>query len=109
MVTHSDFVVPYRKYLECTTSPIPVGTTFEMKYNLDDSPERRLRGVVTGVSGVDPYRWPNSKWRSLIVCWDDMVHQQERVSPWDIDSSSTYAFPSLKRPRSSLQTSLTTA
>ncbi|KAL6506737.1 ADP-ribosylation factor 4 [Orobanche hederae] len=66
MSTHSNFVVPYSKYLECTTSRILVGTTFEMKYDLDDSPERRLRGVVTGVSGVDPCRWPNSKWRSLI-------------------------------------------
>nr|ANI70189.1 auxin response factor ARF17 [Salvia miltiorrhiza] len=99
--SHSTFIVPYRKYLECTGSPIPVGMRFKMKNDLDDSPERRFSGVVTGVSDVDPYRWPNSKWRSVMVRWDEASDEQERICPWDVESSSSYAPLSLKRLRSS--------
>ncbi|XP_020552347.1 auxin response factor 4-like isoform X2 [Sesamum indicum] len=86
-----DFIIPYQKYLKCATSQIPVGTRFKMRIDLDDSPERRFSGVVTGASDADPYRWPNSKWRCLMVCWDDdiMSNHQVRVSPWDIDSSGS--------------------
>ncbi|KAH6766252.1 hypothetical protein C2S52_017235 [Perilla frutescens var. hirtella] len=112
--THSAFIVPYQKYLQCTASPVPVGTRFKMNYHLDDdSPQTRFTGVVTGVSDADPYRWPNSKWRSLMVRWDHMVDRQERVSPWDINidpSRTSYAntplalsihpFPGMKRLRS---------
>lgn len=66
-----------------------------MRFEMDDSPERRYyyyyyylasffvlllvflednasvscrcAGVVTGVCDMDPYRWPNSKWRCLLV------------------------------------------
>ncbi|PIN14057.1 hypothetical protein CDL12_13327 [Handroanthus impetiginosus] len=111
--SHADFVVPYQKYLKCAASQTPVGTRFKMRFDLDDSPERRFSGVVTGVSDADPYRWPNSKWRCLMVRWDDdiMNNHQERVSPWDIDFSGNYAPPSIqssprmKRLRSNLQAS----
>ncbi|KAK4440762.1 Auxin response factor 4 [Sesamum alatum] len=91
--SHADFVIPYQKYLKCTSSQIPVGTRFKMRVDLDDSPERRFGGVVTGVCYADPYRWPNSKWRCLMVRWDDDIvsNHQERVSPWDIDLSGNYA------------------
>ncbi|KAK4483151.1 hypothetical protein RD792_010331 [Penstemon davidsonii] len=91
--SHADFIVPYQKYVKCTTGLIPVGTRFKMRFDLDDSAERRFGGVVTGVGDVDPYRWPNSKWRCLTVRWDEdmMSTHQERVSPWDIDFSGTYA------------------
>ncbi|KAI3450531.1 hypothetical protein Pfo_007196 [Paulownia fortunei] len=111
--SHADFIVPYQKYLKCTTSQIPVGMRFKMRFDLDDSPERRFGGLVTGVSDADPYRWPNSKWRCLMVRWDEdiMSNHQERVSPWDIDSSGNYAplsiqsSPRMKRLRSNLQAS----
>nr|GEZ12713.1 auxin response factor 4 [Tanacetum cinerariifolium] len=37
-----------------------------MKFCLDESPERRFIGVVTGVGDMDPYEWPNSKQRFLM-------------------------------------------
>ncbi|KZV47218.1 auxin response factor 4 [Dorcoceras hygrometricum] len=87
--SHADFIVPYQKYFKCTTSQIHVGTRFKMKFDLDDSPERRFSGVVIGVGDMDPYRWPNSKWRNLMVRWDDDIvsNHQDRVSPWVIEFS----------------------
>lgn len=109
--SHNDFVVPYQKYSKSTSSHIPVGTRFKMKFDFDDSPERRFSGVVTGVGDIDPYRWPNSKWRCLMVSWDEdiMSNHRERVSPWDIDFSGNYtplsiqSSPRMKKLRSSPQ------
>ncbi|KAH6836527.1 auxin response factor 4 [Perilla frutescens var. hirtella] len=109
--SHADFIIPYEKYVKCTTSQIPVGTRFRMRFDFDDSPERRFSGVVTGVGDIDPYRWLHSKWRCLMVRWDEdiMSNHQERVSPWDIDFSGNYAplsiqsSPRMKKLRSSLQ------
>ncbi|CAI9776435.1 unnamed protein product [Fraxinus pennsylvanica] len=108
--SHADFIVPYQKYLKSTANQIPVGTRFKMRFDIDDSPERRFCGVVTGVGDVDPYRWPNSKWRCLMVQWDEdiMRDHQDRVSPWDIDFSvpfphlSIHSSPRIKKLRSSL-------
>ncbi|XP_059314661.1 auxin response factor 4 [Lycium ferocissimum] len=112
--SHSDFVVPYQKYVKAISSRIPIGTRFKMRFDLDDSPERRYSGVVTGISDMDPFRWPNSKWRCLMVRWDDdiMSNHQERVSPWEIDSSvslpplSIQSSPRLKKLRTSQQAPL---
>lgn len=109
--SHADFVVPYQKYMKAINTRIPVGTRFKMKFDLDDSPERRYSGVVTGISDMDPFRWPNSKWRCLMVRWDEdiMSNHQERVSPWEIDSSvslpplSIQSSPRLKKLRTSQQ------
>ncbi|VFQ85070.1 unnamed protein product [Cuscuta campestris] len=94
--SHADFLVPYQKYVKSISNRIPIGTRFKMRFNMDDSPERRYSGVITGVNDLDPYRWPGSKWRCLMVMWDDdfMSNHQERVSPWEIDSSSV-PFPPL--------------
>ncbi|CAA0823180.1 Auxin response factor 4 [Striga hermonthica] len=91
--SHADFVIPYQKYVKATTSTISVGTRFKMRFDVDDYPDRRFSGVVTGIGDVDPYRWPHSKWRCLTVRWDEdiMSNHQERVSPWDIDLSGNYA------------------
>ncbi|GER34830.1 auxin response factor [Striga asiatica] len=90
--SHADFVIPYQKYVKATTSTISVGTRFKMRFDVDDYPDRRFSGVVTGNGDVDPYRWPHSKWRCLTVRWDEdiMSNHQERVSPWDIDLSGNY-------------------
>lgn len=109
--SHADFVVPYQKYVKAINTRIPVGTRFKMRFDLDDSPERRYSGVVTGISDMDPFRWPNSKWRCLMVRWDEdiMSNHQERVSPWEIDSSvslpplSIQSSPRLKKLRTSQQ------
>ncbi|XP_023729795.1 auxin response factor 4 [Lactuca sativa] len=85
----ADFVVPYVKYMDCINNMITNGTRFKMRFSMDESPERRFRGTVTGVSDMDPYKWSKSKWRCLMVRWDEDVgnSNQERISPWEIDLS----------------------
>ncbi|XP_059626755.1 auxin response factor 4 isoform X2 [Cornus florida] len=85
--SHAEFVVPYQKYVRSITNPICIGTRFKISFDMDDSPERS--GVVTGMGDSDPFKWTNSKWRCLMVRWDDDIVSdlQERVSPWEVDLS----------------------
>ncbi|PRQ33656.1 putative transcription factor ARF family [Rosa chinensis] len=109
--SHAEFVIPYQKYVRSIATPVTMGTRFKMRFDRDDSPERRCSGVVTGISDLDPYRWPKSKWRCLMVRWDDDIgnDHQERVSLWEIDPSvslpplSIQSSPRLKKLRTSLQ------
>ncbi|KAL5581215.1 hypothetical protein UlMin_013657 [Ulmus minor] len=109
--SHAEFVISYEKYVKSITNPVTIGTRFRTKFEMEDSPERRCSGVVTGICDLDPYRWSNSKWRCLMVRWDEDIgnNHQERVSPWDIDPSaslpplSIQSSPRLKRMRTSLQ------
>ncbi|RZB84048.1 Auxin response factor 4 isoform B [Glycine soja] len=90
--SHADFVVPYQKYIKSIKNPVTIGTRFKMKFEMDESPERRCTsGIVTGMSDLDPYKWPKSKWRCLMVRWDEDIEisHQDRVSPWEIDPSSS--------------------
>ncbi|XP_076894150.1 auxin response factor 4-like [Bidens hawaiensis] len=98
----ADFVVPYAKYMNCISNMITIGKRFKMRFSMDESPERRFRGVVIGVSDMDPYKWPKSKWRCLTVRWDEDVgnNNQERISPWEIDLSGA------SMPLLSIQSSL---
>ncbi|KAL6967301.1 ADP-ribosylation factor 4, partial [Sarracenia purpurea var. burkii] len=107
--SHAEFVVPYQKYIRSINNHIPIGSRFKIKFDVDDSPERS--GVVTGICDLDPYRWPQSKWRCLMVRWDEdrVSNHQEQISPWEIDPSvslppmSIQSSPSLKKLRASLQ------
>ncbi|KAL3530595.1 hypothetical protein ACH5RR_009917 [Cinchona calisaya] len=108
--SHTDFIVPYDKYVKSITNQIPVGTRFKISIDLDDAPERRFSGVVTGIGDADPCRWPNSKWRCLMVRWDeDVSNHHERVSPWEIDFSASFptlsiqSSPRIKKLRTCLQ------
>ncbi|KAG6681804.1 hypothetical protein I3842_13G107800 [Carya illinoinensis] len=109
--THAEFVISYQKYVKSITNPVTIGTRFKMRFEMDDSPERRCSGVVTGMSDLDSYRWPNSRWRCLMVRWDEDIASghQDRVSPWEIDPSvslpplSIQSSPRLKKLRTSLQ------
>ncbi|KAG6762024.1 hypothetical protein POTOM_032509 [Populus tomentosa] len=65
--THAVFVVPYQKYIKSINNAVCIGTRFKMRFEMDDSPERRCSGVVTGTADLDPYKWPNSKWRCLMA------------------------------------------
>ncbi|RDX96947.1 Auxin response factor 4, partial [Mucuna pruriens] len=90
--SHADFVVPYQKYVRSIKNPVTIGTRFKMKFEMDESPERRCTsGIVTGMSDLDPYKWPKSKWRCLMVRWDEdiEINHQDRVSPWEIDPSAS--------------------
>ncbi|KAL2938261.1 Auxin response factor 4 [Bienertia sinuspersici] len=98
--SHPDFILPYQRYIKSISNQTSAGTRFKMRFEVDESPERRCHGVVIGVKDIDPYKWPNSKWRCLMVRWDEDIvsDQQERVSPWDID-------PSVSLPPLSIQSS----
>ncbi|KAF2300574.1 hypothetical protein GH714_014083 [Hevea brasiliensis] len=108
--SNAEFVVPYKKYMKSIMNPVCIGTRFKMRFEMDDSPERRCSGVITEISDLDPYRWPNSKWRCLMVRWDEDIggDHQERVSPWEIDPSvslpplSVQSSPRLKKLRTGL-------
>ena len=39
--SHADFVVPYPKYVKSIKNPVTIGTRFKMKFEMDESPERR--------------------------------------------------------------------
>ncbi|MBA0839489.1 hypothetical protein Goarm_005203 [Gossypium armourianum] len=50
----------------------------------------RHSGVITGISDINPVRWPGSKWRCLMVRWDDIdANRHGRVSPWEIEPSGS--------------------
>ncbi|XP_012572776.1 auxin response factor 4 isoform X2 [Cicer arietinum] len=110
--SHAEFVVPYQKYVKSIKSPVSIGTRFKIRFEMDESPERRCNsGMLIGISDLDPYRWPKSKWRCLMVRWDEDIetNHQDRVSPWEIDPSSSLpplsiqSSPRLKKPRTGLQ------
>ncbi|GER57042.1 auxin response factor [Striga asiatica] len=102
----SDFVVPFAKYQKAVYSTqLSIGMRFGMMFETEESTKRRYMGTITGISDLDPLKWPNSKWRSLQVEWDEpgCGHRQNRVSPWEIETpESIFVFPSLttnlKRP-----------
>ncbi|KAL6511841.1 hypothetical protein OROGR_021438 [Orobanche gracilis] len=102
----SDFVIPFAKYQKAVYSTqLSVGMRFGMMFETEESTKRRYMGTITGISDLDPLRWPNSKWRSLQVEWDEpgCGDKRNRVSPWEIETpESLFIFPSLtanlKRP-----------
>ncbi|GER26590.1 auxin response factor [Striga asiatica] len=102
----SDFVVPFAKYQKAVYSTqLSIGMRFGMMFETEESTKRRYMGTITGISDLDPLRWPNSKWRSLQVEWDEpgCADRRNRVSPWEIETpESIFIFPSLtanlKRP-----------
>ncbi|KAG4979782.1 hypothetical protein JHK85_033740 [Glycine max] len=110
--SHADFVVPYQKYVKSIKNPVSIGTRFKMRFEMDESQERRCSsGTLIATSDLDPYRWAKSKWRCLMVRWDEDIetNHQDRVSPWEIDPSaplpplSIQSSPRLKKLRTGLQ------
>ena len=49
-------------------------------------------GTVMGIEGLDTTNWPDSKWRSVKVKWDELTsnikERPDRVSPWEIEIPS---------------------
>ncbi|XP_068665442.1 auxin response factor 3-like isoform X2 [Aristolochia californica] len=109
-VSPSEFIIPYWKFSKSFGHSFSVGTRFKMRYETEDAAERRYTGVISGISDLDPVRWPGSKWRCLVVRWDDDVEtrRQNRVSPWEIEPSGSFpgssnsTAPGLKRSKLSL-------
>ncbi|GMI72860.1 hypothetical protein HRI_000955300 [Hibiscus trionum] len=86
----SEFVIPVHKFLKSLDHSFSIGMRFKMRFEADDAAERRHSGVVTGISDMDPLRWPGSKWRCLLVRWDDInSNRHSRVSPWEIEPSGS--------------------
>nr|AJE26133.1 auxin response factors [Salix matsudana] len=106
----SEFVIPLVKYIKAVYhTRVSVGMRFRMLFETEESSVRRYMGTITGISDLDPVRWPNSHWRSVKVGWDESTtgERQPRVSLWEIEPLTTFpmypsAFPMrLKRPWSS--------
>ncbi|KAK8641972.1 hypothetical protein V6N13_011338 [Hibiscus sabdariffa] len=101
----SEFVIPLTKYIKAVYhTRVSVGMRFRMLFETEESSVRRYMGTITGISDLDPVRWPNSHWRS--VGWDESTagERQPRVSLWEIEPLTTFPmYPSpfplrLKRP-----------
>ncbi|XVE51402.1 hypothetical protein DITRI_Ditri02bG0037500 [Diplodiscus trichospermus] len=86
----SEFIIPVHKFLKSLDHSFTVGMRFKMRFETEDAAERRYTGLVTGIGDMDPVRWPGSKWRCLLVRWDDIdTNRHSRVSPWEIEPSSS--------------------
>ncbi|XP_038882084.1 auxin response factor 3 isoform X2 [Benincasa hispida] len=104
--TSSQFVLPFHKFLKSINHSFSVGMRFRLSFETEDAADRRHTGHITGVGDVDPIRWPGSRWRSLLVRWDDgETNRHGRVSPWEIEPSGSVSLssnlvpPGLKRTR----------
>lgn len=82
----SQFIIRLNKYLEAVKHDYGIGIRFKMRFEGEDSPERRFAGTIVGVEDFS-FHWEDSKWRSLKVQWDEpaSVPRPERVSPWEIE------------------------
>ncbi|XP_008777704.2 auxin response factor 17-like isoform X2 [Phoenix dactylifera] len=103
----SEFVIPLAQYVKAVYhTRVSVGMRFRMLFETEESSVRRYMGTITGISDLDPVRWPNSHWRSVKVGWDESTagERQPRVSLWEIEPLTTFPmyptpFPlRLKRP-----------
>ncbi|XP_004293901.1 PREDICTED: auxin response factor 3 [Fragaria vesca subsp. vesca] len=106
----SEFIIPFRKFLRSLGHSFCAGMRFKMRFETEDAAEQRYTGLVTGISELDPLRWPGSKWKCVAVRWDDIdtSKQHGRVSPWEIEPSGSISNSSglmasgLKRSRMGL-------
>ncbi|PKA59100.1 Auxin response factor 2 [Apostasia shenzhenica] len=96
-VNQSEFIIPHWKFRKSCNHAISGGARFKMRFDSDDAAERRYTGLVTAVSELDPVRWPGSKWRCLVVRWDEDdgvdCTRQNRVSPWEIEATGAVSSP----------------
>ncbi|CAH8314260.1 unnamed protein product [Eruca vesicaria subsp. sativa] len=101
----SQFIISLNKYLEAMNNKFSVGMRFKMRFEGEDSPERRFSGTVVGVKDCSTH-WKDSKWRCLEVHWDEpaSISRPDKVSPWEIEpfvTSENVPHPVMpkKRPR----------
>ncbi|KAK9035766.1 hypothetical protein V6N11_077796 [Hibiscus sabdariffa] len=105
----SQFIIGLNKYQKAIDHAFNVGMRFKMRFEGEDSPERKFTGTIVGVGDVSPH-WSDSKWRSLKVQWDEpaTIQRPERVSPWEIEpfgpsasasASANHVQPALKNKR----------
>ncbi|KAF6986301.1 hypothetical protein CFC21_004081 [Triticum aestivum] len=100
-LSQSEFIVPYWKFTKSFSQPFSVGSRFKMRYESEDAAERRYTGIITGTGDADPM-WRGSKWKCLLVRWDDdgEFRRPNRVSPWEIELTSSASGSHLAAPTS---------
>ncbi|KAG8068030.1 hypothetical protein GUJ93_ZPchr0005g15723 [Zizania palustris] len=105
----SEFIVPYWRFSKSLNHPFSIGMRFKLCYENEDANERSS-GLVSGICEVDPIKWPGSRWKCLVVRWDDNTDSspQHRVSPWEIEIvggsvSFTHCLSSSSSKRTKLQ------
>ncbi|CAH1430060.1 unnamed protein product [Lactuca virosa] len=104
----SPFIIGLNKYIQAVNNGFTVGMRFNMRFEGEDSPERRFTGTIVGVEDIS-IQCNCSKCRSLKVQWDEpaSLTRPERVSPWEIEtfvapvptSIPQPVAPKTKRPR----------
>ncbi|CAN4108443.1 unnamed protein product [Withania somnifera] len=82
----SQFIVGLNKYLEAVSHRFSVGMRFRMRFEGEDSPERRFTGTIIGTGDISS-QWSESEWRFLKIQWDEpaSIVRPDRVSPWEIE------------------------
>ncbi|EEF43383.1 hypothetical protein RCOM_1311830 [Ricinus communis] len=95
----SQFIISLNKYLEAINNKFSVGMRFKMRFEGEDSPERRFSGTIVGVEDFSPH-WLDSKWRQLKVQWDEpaSIPRPDKVSPWEIEPFSASAPSNISQP-----------
>ncbi|XXG61452.1 hypothetical protein AAC387_Pa05g0063 [Persea americana] len=88
----SEFIIPYRKFSKSFDYSFSVGMRFKTQLETEDAADQRYTGLITGIGDIDPAKWPGSKWRCLVVKWENDVgsKRQNRISPWEIEPSSSF-------------------
>uniref|UniRef100_A0A0A9CNA6 ARF2 n=1 Tax=Arundo donax TaxID=35708 RepID=A0A0A9CNA6_ARUDO len=82
----SEFVVPCDRYMESLERNYSIGMRFKMRLEGEEAPDQTFTGTIVGMADPDPAGWAESKWRSLMVRWDEASFTRpERVSPWQIE------------------------
>ncbi|CAA3028930.1 auxin response factor 9 [Olea europaea subsp. europaea] len=76
----SQFIIGLNNYLDAVNHGFEVGSRFKMRFEGEDSLERRFSGTIIGVEDFSPH-WEDS------VRWDELasIRRPERVSPWEIE------------------------
>lgn len=101
------YIIGLNKFLQAMHHKFSLGMHFKMRFEGEDSPERRFAGTIIGVGDFSS-EWAGSSWRSLKIQWDEpaTLQRPERISPWEIEpfvpsASVDVSQPAMKfkRPR----------
>ncbi|KAJ6844706.1 auxin response factor 7-like [Iris pallida] len=94
--SRSEFIISVNRYLEAKNHKLSVGMRFKMRFEGDETPERRFSGTIIGVGDSGSTRWADSEWRSLKVQWDEPspIIRPDKVSPWEVEPLVAATLPS---------------
>ncbi|XP_054816942.1 putative auxin response factor 14 [Prosopis cineraria] len=80
------FIIRLNKYLEAVNNKFYASMRFKMRFEGENLLEIWYSSTIVAVEDFSQ-DWPNSKWRSLKVQWDELatIPRPQRVSPWEIE------------------------